>query len=234
VKYLGAEERHAGSPYYKGQFSSGRILPSVPFVFIDSSFLGTTILVWGINILNYGDFMKKIVLLSVIVGMFGLVSCHNQASQSSQGGGASSGAGITPPADYDQSASGAAQSSSSASTPAQVNPATDKGVGPVTSLPLGPIDKAMAAKGKKLFAENCSACHKLQDEYIGPPLGDVASKTTPEFIMNMMLNTQEMLQKDPIAQHELAKYSSQMADNVNKEQARDILEYLRGSSQIKK
>lgn len=171
--------------------------------------------------------MNRFLPLIVAVCIFGLTACHSRTSQSSPNEGPSSGAGVTPPADYAESASEATQSASTSSSSAPVNPATDKGVGPVTSLQVGPIDNVLALKGQKLYEQDCSACHKLDEKYIGPPLGDVANRTTPEFIMNFMLNPDEMVKNDPVAKQELAEYLTPMAAQVNMDQARSILEYLR-------
>ncbi len=114
----------------------------------------------------------------------------------------------------------------------------EKGIGPITSVTLGPIDDALAAKGAELFEVKCTACHKLDKRYIGPPLGEVTARRTPEFIMNMILNPEEMMQKHPVVKELLAQYMAQMANqSLTEEEARAILEYLRkveaegGSSQ---
>lgn len=114
----------------------------------------------------------------------------------------------------------------------------EKGIGPITNVTLGPIDDALAAKGAELFKVKCTACHKLDKRYIGPPLGDVTARRTPEFIMNMILNPEEMMQKHPVVKELLAQYMAQMANqSLTEEEARAILEYLRkaeaegGSSQ---
>ncbi|QXD16002.1 cytochrome c [Rhodocaloribacter litoris] len=104
----------------------------------------------------------------------------------------------------------------------------EKGIGPVTHVELGPLDEALAARGEELFRVKCSACHKLDQRYIGPPLGDVTSRRSPEFIMNMILNPTEMVQKHPVAKQLLAEYLAPMADqSLTEEEARAILEYFR-------
>jgi hypothetical protein len=46
--------------------------------------------------------------------------------------------------------------------------------------------------------------------------------------MNMILNSDEMLKKDPVAKALIAKYNAPMAQQqIPKEDARAILEYLR-------
>ncbi len=111
----------------------------------------------------------------------------------------------------------------------------DKGIGPVTSVKLGPIDQTMAKKGKSIFQSKCMVCHNLDQRVVGPPLRDVTQIRTPEFIMNMLLNTTEMEQKDPIVKKLLDEYHVPMTNlNLNKEQARSVLEYLRSVAPAKK
>ncbi|MBS1527220.1 MAG: cytochrome c [Bacteroidetes bacterium] len=122
--------------------------------------------------------------------------------------------------------------SSAASTSADVDPATksdSKGVGKFTSVQLGPIDAAMAEKGKAVFTAKCSACHKTTDQrVVGPGLKGVTLRRTPEWIMNQITNPAEMEQKDPVGKALLAKYLTQMTfQNVSDDETRQILEYFR-------
>ena len=106
----------------------------------------------------------------------------------------------------------------------------EKGIGPITQVQLAEdVDDALARTGEQVFQAKCSACHKLHERYIGPPLFDVTSRRAPEYIMNMILNPTEMLQKHPTAKELLAQYNfTPMADqNLTETEARAILEYLR-------
>lgn len=103
-----------------------------------------------------------------------------------------------------------------------------KGVGPVRDVKLGPLDSALARKGRQVFEEKCAACHKLDERYVGPALGGVTKRRAPEWIMNMILNPQEMTTKDPTAQELLGEYMTQMTlQNVTQADARAILEFVR-------
>ena len=133
--------------------------------------------------------------------------------------------------------SGGSSSTDSASTPstaatADIDPAAksdSKGVGRFTSVQLGPIDPAMAEKGKAVFAAKCAACHKTTDQkVVGPGLKGVTERRTPEWIMNQITNPAEMEQKDPVGQALLAKHLTQMTfQNVTDDETRQILEFLR-------
>jgi len=104
----------------------------------------------------------------------------------------------------------------------------NKGVGSIKSVTLGDIDNALADKGKDVFKKNCTACHKLKKRYIGPALKGVTKRRSPEWIMNMILNTEEMLAKDPVAKALIAEYNAPMAQQkLSKDDARAILEFFR-------
>ena len=103
------------------------------------------------------------------------------------------------------------------------------GVGPIQNVELdATIDEALAAQGETIFSSKCTACHKFDQRYVGPPLGEVLTQRTPAYIMNMMLNPAEMLEKHPEAKAMLAQYLTPMpSQNLSEEDARAVLEYLR-------
>lgn len=102
------------------------------------------------------------------------------------------------------------------------------GIGPVNEVvEIGTLDHEMVEKGKEIFRTKCSACHKMDQSYVGPPLGEVLEKRTPTYVMNMILNPVEMTKKHPEARKMLAQYMNQMTfQNVTQEEARAIVEYL--------
>ncbi|MBX0332293.1 cytochrome c [Pontibacter sp. HSC-14F20] len=105
-----------------------------------------------------------------------------------------------------------------------------KGIGPISSVEVGAeIDEALAAEGKSIFEGKCSACHQLSDQKIvGPGLQGVTEKRKPEWIMNMVINPEEMTKKDPTAKKLLAEHLTQMTNqNINEADARALLEFLR-------
>jgi mono/diheme cytochrome c family protein len=105
-----------------------------------------------------------------------------------------------------------------------------KGIGPIKSVEVGAnIDEALAAEGKNIFEGKCSACHQLSDQKIvGPGMAGVTEKRSPEWIMNMIINPEEMTKKDPVAKKLLAEHLTQMTNqNINEADARALLEFLR-------
>jgi len=104
----------------------------------------------------------------------------------------------------------------------------NKGIGPIKNVTLDAIDDKLVGKGKEIFKTNCTACHKFKKRYIGPALKGVTERRSPEWIMNMILNADEMLKKDPVAKALIAEYNAPMAQQqISEEDARAILEYFR-------
>jgi len=110
-----------------------------------------------------------------------------------------------------------------------VDPMSNKGIGPISSVTLGEIDPTLVAEGEVAFKAKCTACHKLSKKFVGPALKGVTQRRSPEWIMNMAMNPEEMIQKDPIAKKLLVEFNgAPMANqNITKEEARAILEYFR-------
>lgn len=104
----------------------------------------------------------------------------------------------------------------------------ENGIGPVESVSLGAVDDALAAQGEEIFRTKCSACHKMDERYVGPPMNDIVENRTPAYVMNMMLNPEEMLQRHPEARAKLAEYMTPMPNQqLSENDARAVLEYLR-------
>ncbi|MBL4587034.1 MAG: c-type cytochrome [Flavobacteriales bacterium] len=108
-------------------------------------------------------------------------------------------------------------------------PAKDVGVGPIKELKLPEtIDEALAATGKEIFENKCSACHKINKRFVGPALAGITARREPEWIMNMILNPEGMVAENEAAKALLVEYLSPMANqNLTEEEARSVLEYFR-------
>ena len=106
----------------------------------------------------------------------------------------------------------------------------NKGVGPIKSLALNAeIDQKMVAHGADVFKKMCTACHRPDKKFIGPAPTGLLDRRSPEWVMNMILNPEEMVQKDPLAKELLIEFNgSPMANqNLTEEEARAVLEYFR-------
>lgn len=109
------------------------------------------------------------------------------------------------------------------------DPMEDKGIGPVTSITLGEVDTELAAAGEQVYNEKCTACHKVDANYIGPSPKGILDRRSPEWVMNMILNPEEMVQKNETAKQLLIEYNgAPMANqNLTEDEARSVLEYFR-------
>jgi cytochrome c len=111
------------------------------------------------------------------------------------------------------------------------NPPYDpnRGEGKFTHVDIGPLDAAMASSGEKVYEVKCASCHKLTDEkLVGPGWKGVTDRHKPEWIMNFVTNTDEMLNKDPKAQAMLEICLVRMPNqNLTDQEARDVLEFMR-------
>ena len=119
--------------------------------------------------------------------------------------------------------------SSTPATPAGLTEAQlEHGIGPISAFEPGPLDATLADKGMDIFKLKCSACHKMEGRYVGPELGIITKERSPAYLMNMMLNPAEMIEKHPEAKKKFAEYMTPMpSQNLTEDEARAILEYLR-------
>lgn len=125
---------------------------------------------------------------------------------------------------------GVATTSSDASTVSEISAdELEYGIGPIRDLEIGDLDPALAEAGAETFAVKCSACHKLGERYVGPDLRDVTERRTPEYVMNMILNPEEMVANHPVAKQLFAEfnYTPMANQQLSEEEARAVLEYLR-------
>ncbi|MCW3091840.1 MAG: cytochrome c [Ferruginibacter sp.] len=121
---------------------------------------------------------------------------------------------------------------------AETNPAYDphRGEGKFTKVELGAtLDAAKAEGGKKVYDVKCGACHKLTEEkLVGPGWSGVTSRHSPEWIMNFITNTDEMINKDPKAQAQLEICLVRMPNqNLSDDDARNLLEFMRKNDGVK-
>lgn len=90
------------------------------------------------------------------------------------------------------------------------------------------VDVALAKAGEQVFEMKCTACHKYDERYVGPALGDIATRRTPEYIMNMILDTETMIENDDTVKCLMQEYLMRMPNqSVDDKDARNVLEHLR-------
>ena len=105
----------------------------------------------------------------------------------------------------------------------------EHGIGPVTEVvELGEFDPDLAAEGKVVYEAKCTACHKPTERYIGPASGEILDRRSPAYVMNMIMNPDEMTRKHPEGLKMMQEYMAPMPyQNISLDQARAIVEYFR-------
>lgn len=104
-----------------------------------------------------------------------------------------------------------------------------KGIGEIKNVILNdPLDDEMIAAGKNTYEVKCAACHKLTDQrVVGPGWAGITEKRQPEWIMNMTLNVDVMLEEDEAARELLKQCLVRMPNqNLSVGDARDVLEFM--------
>ncbi|GAB3319349.1 c-type cytochrome [Hymenobacter humi] len=141
---------------------------------------------------------------------------------------ASESAGTTSASETDQRDEAAVNGT--AATPA--TPAASDGPALITKadLKLSPtVDASLAAKGKSMYELKCQSCHSLgENKVVGPGWKGITTRREPEWIMNMVVHTEAMLEKDPAAQKMLEECLVRMPNqNLSQDEARGVLEFMR-------
>lgn len=145
-------------------------------------------------------------ILAVVVGA---IACN---SSSNKGNGSS------------------AASDTSSGTSTANEGSNPKGIGKYTNVELThPLDEKMVAAGQNIYNVKCGSCHKLTNEkLVGPGWKGVTDRRQPEWIMNFVTNTEEMIEKDTAAQNLLEVCLVKMPNqNLSEQDARSILEFMR-------
>ena len=94
-----------------------------------------------------------------------------------------------------------------------------------------PLNKEWVEKGKGIYELKCQSCHKLTEEkLVGPGWKGVTQRRTPVWILNMITNTDKMLDSDPEAQKLLELCMVRMPNqNLMFDDARRVLEFQRSN-----
>lgn len=163
--------------------------------------------------------MRKYLLIAGLLGF--TYACSNGCNSSSSSS--------STPSDTSSSAT-----ASNSGTPANYD--SLRGVGKFTNVEIAAtIDDKMAAGGQHIYELKCSSCHKLTTEkLVGPGWKGVTTRRRPEWIMNFVTNTDEMINKDPHAQAMLEICMVRMPNqNLADQDARNVLEFMRKNDQSK-
>lgn len=96
-------------------------------------------------------------------------------------------------------------------------------------ITLGDIDQGMVEKGRNIYDVKCQACHSLgPNRVVGPGFQGVLERRKPEWVMNMVLNIDAMLETDEQAQLLLEECLVRMPNQgLSKDEGRQVLEFMR-------
>ncbi|NLR78219.1 c-type cytochrome [Chitinophaga eiseniae] len=121
------------------------------------------------------------------------------------------------------------QPKSAAADPGSYDPKRGEGKYDESNVTVGPLDAAMAAKGKAVAETKCFSCHKTSEEkLVGPGWKGVTSRHPAHWIMNFITNPDPMINKDPEVQAQLEICLVRMPNqNLAEQEARDIVEFMR-------
>ncbi len=105
-----------------------------------------------------------------------------------------------------------------------------KGVGPFKNVIIPEeIDIDLAYRGKSIYENNCTACHRFEEKRIGPALKGILNRRSPEWVMNMIIDPNRMVSEDSLARDLFIEFhGAPMSDQgLSKEETRATLEYIR-------
>lgn len=102
------------------------------------------------------------------------------------------------------------------------------GIGPIKKIELGNLDKSLSEKGRIIFESKCVSCYRFDTKLVAPPLKRITKIRKPEWIMNMILNPEQMTKDNEIAKQLFKEYKTLMVyQDVSQDDARALLEYFR-------
>lgn len=131
-----------------------------------------------------------------------------------------------------KSTSTTSQTDPSATEQPAAEPANEHGVGPASNMDdigKGEINAELVSKGKEIYEVKCAACHSLGDNRIvGPGWKNITTRRTPQWIVNMVTNTEEMLDKDPAAKKQIEECMVRMPNqNLSIDDAKATFDFMR-------
>lgn len=106
---------------------------------------------------------------------------------------------------------------------------TENGIGPITEdTQLAAADPSRATSGQDIFIKKCATCHYLDHKKTGPMLRDVTKRRSAQYILNQILNPEQMGKMHPDGRKLVAQYAQYMTiQGITRENAEDLLNFLR-------
>ena len=112
----------------------------------------------------------------------------------------------------------------------EVKISDNQGIGPIKDFTFNAdINQELVQKGEAIFKAKCTACHMTTKKLIGPAIKGTYDRRNPTWVMNLLLNPDQMLNEDPDAKALLDAFNNvRMLDQkISEEQAIALSEYMR-------
>lgn len=91
--------------------------------------------------------------------------------------------------------------------------------------------------GYKLFSRNCTSCHSLYKNIIGPELGTVAGRRDSLWITQWVWDSEALRKKDDVAQNMYLEYNKIPCvkhNHFTKEDMSDLMTFLQEQNKVSK
>lgn len=96
---------------------------------------------------------------------------------------------------------------------------------------MGPVNASRAARGEELFTQKCATCHQLDGKKTGPALREITKRRSPEYVLNQILNPDQMGKLHPDGKQMVAQYMQYMTiQGITMDDARALLDFLRSEA----
>ena len=167
--------------------------------------------------------MKKLLFAILFAATFTFIGCGDNSSNKEE-------KGTQVNTSQSEKQSTGNEDANSETPPSERIDLSTKGVGPVEDVELSDeIDQALAKQGEKNFKQLCMACHQVDRRFVGPSPQGIMNRRSPEWVMNMILAPEKMVEEDPLAKELFMEFNQSPMTNQNltREEARAILEYFR-------
>ncbi|PJJ76622.1 cytochrome c [Thermoflavifilum aggregans] len=131
-------------------------------------------------------------------------------------------------------ACGSNSSNQSAGTSSPVSNASSATTATSPSASTASSAGSAVEKGQELFQANCSACHRIHEKLIGPPLAGVTKIRSKQWLYNWIRNSQAVINSGDTAAINLYKEYNQVQmtpfPQLSNEDIDNILAYIDAQS----
>ncbi len=104
----------------------------------------------------------------------------------------------------------------------------------IKNVKVGAFNPSLAESGKKIFAEKCASCHRMDEKLVGPPLRDVVKRRSADYVFSQILDPEKMMANNDTTKSLLSVYMTQMPNqHLTMPDAKAVYDYLRQEAGVK-